>query len=147
MPDLQLLARQCPSLFSCRHLPLSDITGLGSQLIRNKYLICVKDIIIIGITNFANRLTNHIFIIKFRSSGNLSGNGYTIAFDKSLTGNPAVWILLQACIKTLSEMESETLSGWPSPTDSEEKINDFDIPTSIKTTRKCKFIHQRIMMR
>src|SRR5580698_4661640 len=29
--------------------------------------------------------------------------------------------------RTLSEIRSATLSGWPSPTDSEEKTNDFDM--------------------
>src|SRR5471030_2333688 len=29
--------------------------------------------------------------------------------------------------RTLSEMRSATLSGWPSPTDSEEKTNDLDM--------------------
>src|SRR5476649_584319 len=36
---------------------------------------------------------------------------------------------------TLSEMRSATLSGWPSPTDSEEKTKELDIGTKIKNAR------------
>src|SRR6202789_1458995 len=39
--------------------------------------------------------------------------------------------LLGSCARqasrTLSEIRSATLSGWPSPTDSEENTNDFDM--------------------
>src|SRR5210317_1246342 len=86
--------------FSCSGIdPLSNIAGLSSQLIRNKYLISVKDIIIIGVTNFTDRFTDHIFVIKLRSGGNLSSNGYAIAFYKSLASYSTVWVLRQACIQ------------------------------------------------
>ena len=60
---------------------LADVPRLSGKLIRNENLIRMKDVVVVHVTNLANRLTHDFLVIKLGAGCNFTGNGHTVALD------------------------------------------------------------------
>ena len=109
--------------------PLSNIPRLSGQLIGDENVIGMKHVVIVDVSNLLDCLPDNLLVIELRVRGNLAGNRYAIALDECFARDTALGILLKAGVQHVVRNRIGYFVGVPSPTDSEEKMNDFDIPT------------------
>jgi hypothetical protein len=92
-----LVARTLLSSFFSRDTAgidaLGDIGALAGEGVHNVDAIGVKDIIVVGITNFANGRANEFVVVKLGSGCDFARNDNEIGFNEGLARNPTGWVL------------------------------------------------------
>jgi hypothetical protein len=92
-----LVARTLLSSFLSRDTAgidsLSDIRALAGEGVHNVDAIGVKDIIVVGIPNFANGGANEFVVVKFGSGCDFARHDNEIGFNEGLTRNSTGWVL------------------------------------------------------
>ena len=78
---------------------LSDIGGLRGQNIGNEDLVGVKNIVVVHVTDFTNRVAHDGLVVELRVGGDFTGEENAVALDQGFTGNATCGILLQASIQ------------------------------------------------
>ena len=90
-----------------------------------KILSAVKDVVIVDVADVANGRPHDLLVVELGAAVVISPAITTwldltrVSQATRLSGSSA-----RQASRTLSEIRSATLSGWPSPTDSEEKTNE-----------------------
>ena len=59
----------------------------------------MKDVVIVGISDFPDGGADDLVVIELGASGDLAGNDNKVGFDQGFTGHPAHWILGQAGVQ------------------------------------------------
>ena len=93
------LLRRVFTLGSRRIDPLRDVRGLRGQNIGNKYLVRMKDIIVVDVANVTDRVADDLFVIELRTRGDFASQKHAITFDQSLASHAALWVLFQAGVQ------------------------------------------------
>ena len=92
-----LVARTLLSSFFSRDTAgidaLGDIGALAGEGVHNVDAIGVKDIIVVGITNFANGGANEFVVVKLGSGCDFARHDNEIGFNEGLARNPTGWVL------------------------------------------------------
>jgi hypothetical protein len=92
-----LVARTLLSSFLSRDTagidPLGDIGALAGEGVHNVDAIGVKDIIVVGITNFTNGGANEFVVVELGSGCDFARYDNEIGFNESLTCNSTGWVL------------------------------------------------------
>ena len=87
-----LLSRRLARCFTSIHA-LRNIRALRCEVIIDEHLVRMKHIIVIHVTNVADRLSDHLLIIKLCLGSDLAPYADDIAFHKGLASHAAVLIL------------------------------------------------------
>ena len=72
---------------------LGDIGALAGEGVHNVDAIGVKDIIVVGIPNFANGGANEFVVVKLGSGCDFARHDNEIGFNEGLARNPTGWVL------------------------------------------------------
>jgi hypothetical protein len=73
---------------------LGDIGALAGEGVHNVDAIGVKDIIVVGIPNFANGGANEFVVVKLGSGRYFACHDNEIGFNEGLTRNPTRGVLV-----------------------------------------------------
>jgi DNA-binding transcriptional ArsR family regulator len=93
----------------------------------------VKDVVIIDVADLANGLAGDLVEIELGRGGDFTAHDDKVGLGVGLASHAAGLVLARQASRTASEIVSQTLSGWPSPTDSEEKMKFLLMMCVIKT--------------
>jgi hypothetical protein len=103
---------------------LGDVRGLAGEQVVDENLVAVEHVVVVHVADVADGVAHDLLVVDLRpvviSPAITTWLDFTrVSHATRLSGSCA-----RQASRTLSEMRSATLSGWPSPTDSEENTND-----------------------
>ena len=78
---------------------LGDIRALAREGVHDVDAVGMKDVVIVGISDFPDGGADDLVVIELGASGDLAGNDNKVGFDQGFTGHPAHWILGQAGVQ------------------------------------------------
>ena len=79
--------------------PLRDVGRLAGKIIVDENLVGVKHVVVVDIADVADGGAHHLLVIQLRLGGDLAGDDHHVGLHHRLAGDPAVRILLQACVQ------------------------------------------------
>jgi hypothetical protein len=121
---------------SCGVHALGDVGALDGEVVVDEDLVGVEDVVVVHVADAADGVADdladvddlvdglggaELLVLELRD-GDFTTDDDDIALHEGLAGDAALRSILRQASRMASEMVSATLSGWPSPTDSDEKM-------------------------
>jgi hypothetical protein len=102
-----------------------DVARLLADELNDLHAVGIEGFVRIRVSDLANRVARDLLVIDVRARRDLAGEHDLPALHQHLARHAALTIPARCASRIESAMKSQTLSGWPSLTDSELNVYEL----------------------